>query len=136
MKTTIIVAALLLAGCGSLEHLKTEPQADFCRHAGNLTTALPPHERAGHMLAAVEGAIDTGIERKFIRPQYREMILANRVAVGMYECEVIAAFGTPAEKTPVQRQFGALEQWAWGGYRWSNYRVYFDQTGAVAEIEK
>ena len=136
MKTTIILAALLMAGCASLDDLKTEPQADFCRHAGNLTTALPPHERAGHMLAAVEGAIDTGIERKFIRPQYRDMILSNRVAVGMYECEVIAAFGTPAEKTPVQRPLGTYEQWIWGGYRWANYSVYFDGTGTVVEIEK
>lgn len=136
MRMTAIVVALLLAGCASLDDLKTEPQADFCRHAGNLTTALPPHERAGYMLAAVEGAIDTGIERKFIRPQYRDMILANRVAVGMFECEVIAAFGTPAEKTVMQRPLGTREQWIWGGYRWANYRVYFDQTGVVSEIEK
>ena len=134
MKTTIAVCALLaLTGCASLESLKTEPQADFCRHSGNLTTALPPHERAGHMLTAVEGAIDTGIERKFIRLQYRDMILANKIAVGMYECEVIAAWGTPAEKNPVTSMGRPLEQWAWTDYRWSNKLVNFEG-GAVASI--
>ena len=126
MRTIVVVSMLLLAGCASLEDLKTEPQADYCRHAGNLTTALAPHERAGHMLTAVERAIDTGIERKFIRPQYRDMILTNKIAVGMYECEVIAAWGTPSQKNPVTSMGRPLEQWVWTDYRWSNNLVSFD----------
>ena len=88
-QTLAVGAAVILGACASPKPLPSAPNAtrqQICENAamGKLAGG-----------AAREEAIELALKRGYVREDAADLIRANKVAIGMNTCEVLAAWGSP-----------------------------------------
>jgi outer membrane protein assembly factor BamE (lipoprotein component of BamABCDE complex) len=84
-----IAALVILSACASTKPLRSDPNAtreQICENVAMRKLASGP---------AREEAIELARERGYVREDAVDLIRANKVAIGMNTCEVLAAWGTP-----------------------------------------
>lgn len=122
--TAPIAALLILSACASTKPLPSDPNATrelICENAARRKLAGGP---------AREEAIELARERGHVREDSVDLIRANKVAIGMNTCEVLAAWGSPVGTETYDRK---TTYWYRTRGRVTN-TVRFDADGRVHSI--